>query len=311
MRSGLRVATCWDLSAAHRLLFGGWRDDPGLIWAALNNLSTSTIPSLGQLDLLVDAGDDGGDPENPVRPDGHLRPEWTSGSWVRSPNRLARWAAAALIVADAQQQRLSALRTRGDPVATAWSESAAEMLCSELEADGLPVDRDRAEQIIAAAVGNRARDASDQAALRMRRDDTVLRHVPDATDVDLRNPAQVRAMLARAGFDVPDTRSWRLEPFVGAHPVIEALLAWRKAERIGTTYGYSWLDSHVGADGRLRGAWSGSDGAAGRMTAKQAYTTSRPSCVRRLPPSPGTSLCGPTSVRSSHGFSPPYPRTPA
>ena len=42
---------------------------------------------------------------------------------------------------------------------------------------------------------------------------------------------------------------------------------WRKAERVATTYGYAWLDENLEADGRLRGEWSGSDGAAGRMTA--------------------------------------------
>jgi DNA polymerase-1 len=52
-----------------------------------------------------------------------------------------------------------------------------------------------------------------------------------------------------------------------AHPLVGALLDWRKAERIATTYGYAWLDENLGADGRLRGAWTGSDGAAGRMTA--------------------------------------------
>ena len=66
---------------------------------------------------------------------------------------------------------------------------------------------------------------------------------------------------------MPDTRSWRLEPLRDAHPLVAALLAWRKAERIATTYGYGWLDRHVGTDGRLRGAWTGCDGAAGRMTA--------------------------------------------
>ena len=49
--------------------------------------------------------------------------------------------------------------------------------------------------------------------------------------------------------------------------MIDALLTWRKAERIATTFGYRWLDEHVGVDGRLRGTWSASDGAAGRMTA--------------------------------------------
>ena len=46
-----------------------------------------------------------------------------------------------------------------------------------------------------------------------------------------------------------------------------ALLDWRKAERIATTYGWGWLDRHVGPDGRLRGSWGAADAAAGRMTA--------------------------------------------
>jgi DNA polymerase I len=66
---------------------------------------------------------------------------------------------------------------------------------------------------------------------------------------------------------VPDTRAWRFRTLRDTHPLVDALLAWRKAERISTTYGYAWLDEHVGADGRLRGAWTGSDGASGRMTA--------------------------------------------
>ena len=65
---------------------------------------------------------------------------------------------------------------------------------------------------------------------------------------------------------MPDTRAWRLEQHRDGHPVVEALLTWRKAERIATTYGYRWLDEHV-RGGRLRGEWTSSDGAAGRMTA--------------------------------------------
>ena len=74
-------------------------------------------------------------------------------------------------------------------------------------------------------------------------------------------------MLAGAGIELPDTRAWRLRALAGTHPLVDALLTWRKAERVATTYGYAWLDEHLGADGRLRGYWTGSDGAAGRMTA--------------------------------------------
>ncbi|HEX7188474.1 MAG TPA: DNA polymerase, partial [Actinomycetes bacterium] len=110
-------------------------------------------------------------------------------------------------------------------------------------------------------------DATAAAASRARRDAEVLSHLPGTPEVDLRNPAQVRDLLRRVGIDLPDTRSWRLEPLRGAHPLVDALLTWRKAERIATTYGYGWLDRHVGSDGRLRGTWTGCDGAAGRMTA--------------------------------------------
>ncbi len=265
--AGVRVATCWDLAAVHRLLFGGWSADAGLIWACLHGLDVTAIPELGQLDLLADGGEDGGDPEAPVRPDGQLRPEWSGGGWARGAHRLGRWAATAFAAAQLQQGLLRRLSVGGDPMATARSESAGELLGVELSADGLPLDVREAGRLIAAAVGARPVDAADELAQRRRRDALVQRHIPDGDRVDLRNPAQVRAMLNAAGIDVPDTRSWRLEPFVGAHPVVEALLGWRKSERIATTYGYNWLDANVGPYGRLRGAWSGSDGAAGRMTA--------------------------------------------
>ncbi|WP_345712703.1 DNA polymerase, partial [Kineococcus glutinatus] len=83
-----------------------------------------------------------------------------------------------------------------------------------------------------------------------------------------RNPAQVLAALRDLGLDLPDTRAWRLERFRDAHPVVPALLAWRRAERTATTYGYGWLDRHVGPDGRLRGAWGAADSGSGRMTAQ-------------------------------------------
>ncbi|MBV9823126.1 MAG: DNA polymerase I [Actinobacteria bacterium] len=284
---GVRVATCWDLVAVHRLIFGGWRSDPGRIWAALHDLDPDSIPGTGQLDLFGGGGDEGTDPEDPVRPDRHLRPEWTGGGWARDPERLARWAEVALRASILQQHRLAP--AAGDVAATARSESAAELLCAELTVDGLPIDLDRAEQIIASFAGPRPKDAAEAAAIRERRDGTVLRLVPNSAGIDLRNPAQVRTLLARVGIDVPDTRSWRLERFAGAHPVIEALLAWRKAERIATTFGYEWLARNVGPDARLRGTWSGSDGAAGRMTA-QAGLHNLPADLRPAVAAPAGSV---------------------
>jgi DNA polymerase-1 len=264
-RAGLAIGRCWELSAVHRLLFGGWQAAPELIWAALHDLPADEIPGHGQLDLLGAAGDEGTDPEDPVRPDGYLRPEWSGGGWQRTPERAPVWARTALQAALLQRRRLVQLPVAGDPIATAHSESAAELLCAELAVEGLPIDRPRAQDLIASYIGARPTGSQDAEEIRHRRDAEVLRLV--SGEYDLRSAGQVRQLLSELGIDVPDTRSWRLEHFRGAHPAVEALLRWRKAERIATTYGYDWLDRNVGADGRLRGVWTGSDGAAGRMTA--------------------------------------------
>jgi DNA polymerase-1 len=195
------------------------------------------------------------------------------GGWGRDPTRLAVWATLALR-AQARQEELLRLRGRqpdvtGDPVRTAHAESAAASLCVELERDGLPIDRSELERLVGEAVGPRPANTDEATASRRQRDRTVLRHLPGgaASGTDLRNPAQVREALRGVGIDLPDTRSWRLEPWRDHHPVVAALLAWRKSDRIATTYGYEWIDRHIGTDARLRGGWQASDGAAGRMTA--------------------------------------------
>jgi DNA polymerase I len=277
---GTRLATCWDITAAHRLLFGGWRADPGWAWAQVRGLATDTMPAGGPLDLFGMTGPDDGDDADPVAPDGHLRPEWVSGGWSDSADRLARWAELARVLASLQQDALAALAGRPMAVPTARSESAAELLCAELSADGLPMDRAVAEQVLAGFIGPRPRSDPEAAASRAARDAQVLRHAPAGATADLRSPAQVRSLLARVGVDVPDTRAWRLRELRDGHPLVGALLEWRKAERIATTYGYAWLDENLGADGRLRGTWTGSDGAAGRMTAS-AGLHNMPAAMRR------------------------------
>jgi DNA polymerase-1 len=258
------ITRSWDVLTVHRLLRGGWRTSTGHTWAWLHGLAASSIPAMGQLDLLGDHGDDGDDPEHPLRPDGHLRPEWTSGGWSRDPERLAAWAALAVDAAALQRARLGERSPRS--LSTAHAESAAEFLCAELSDRGLPIDVDELERIITDAVGPRPTDELDEERRRTERDAAVLAHLGPGPRIDLRNPADVKAMLRRVAVDLPDTRAWRLEQHRDTHPVVPALLLWRKAERIATTYGYRWMDEHVHG-GRLRGDWSSSDGAAGRMTA--------------------------------------------
>ena len=267
---GIHLDRCWDIVEAHRILVGGRGDDPAVAWATVCRLAASALPRAGGGDLFDfttehDAGDRG-DPESPVRSDGYLRPEAVNRTWQRSPARVLAWAGAAVDTATRQIAALSEISPRA--FSTGNCESAAALLCVELAATGLPVDRPTIERLIEESAGPRPENEAQARETRRARDAEVLCHAPGRGSTDLRNPSQVRDLLASVGVVVPDTRAWRLVPFRDTHPLVPALLTWRKAERIATTYGYHWLDAFIGPDDRLRGGWTACDGAAGRMTAQ-------------------------------------------
>ena len=266
---GVRPRACWDLGAVARLLHGMSRDDPGASWAAAHDLELPPLPD-GELTLLDLAGE--GDDATAVRADGQLSREWLRGSWAADPRDAATWAALALATQELQESGVRRLPDRRAsigalplPYLTALSESMAALLGVELEHDGLPIDRVVLDALLTETVGPRPRSEAEESAARHARDSLVWSKFP-GEPVDLRNPANVRDLLARVGIDVPDTRSWRLEPYAGSSPAVATLLAWRKAERIATTYGWSWSQRDIAGDDRLRGMWGASEGA-GRMTA--------------------------------------------
>jgi DNA polymerase-1 len=270
--AGIPVTRCWDVAEAHRLLAGGWEATPQVAWAAAYRLDPAGLPAATRGDLFdfdsarsVDDERDG-EGASVVRPDGYLDPDAGTPDWRPDDETLVAWGRAALSCAGAQESELAAVGPRS--VAAAHSESAAALLCVELERDGLPLDRSTAERMIAEAAGPRPDDEADARRIRGERDRVVLATTPGRESTDLRNPLQVKELLASVGVIVPNTRKWVLEPFRESHPLVGALLEWRKAERIATTYGYPWLDAHVGPDDRLRGGWPACDGAAGRMTAQ-------------------------------------------
>jgi DNA polymerase I len=270
--SSLRIRACWDLGAVGRLLHGLRREDPAAVWAAEAGLpepagSAGSGGSLGLFDLdEVDTG--------PVRDDGQLSAEWVHGRATEDLASALRWAEVGLTLQLRQSQRIVGLpdprrqpRAPSLALLTAYAESAGALLATELEQNGLPVDRDVFGALLQAAIGDRPVDEADERAKHRAREAAVLSEFPGTPDADLRSPAQVRELLLRVGLDLPDTRSWRLEPHAAIVPAVAALLAWRKADRLATTYGWRWLDANVGEDGRLRGGWAVADGGAGRMTA--------------------------------------------
>lgn len=279
LQAGVRPRTCWDLGAVARLLWAVRREEADAVWAAAQGLP---IPAAEIRRLGAQAGPslfellDNEDCDGPIGPDGTLDRRWVAGGWSADPQAAQQWAELALQVQQIQAGRLASIPDpRAQPrqpslsLLTALSESAAALLAVELGLHGLPLHLPTAERLLREVIGERPRDAAHELQLRQIRDDGVLRHAPGKS-VDLRSPASVRALLGSVGLDLPDTRSWRLEPHANTSPLVAALLGWRKAERVATTYGYGWLDRCVevrGGRGRLRGEWRASDGAGGRMTA--------------------------------------------
>src|SRR6185295_6949105 len=126
------IARAFDLAAVHRLLHGGWRADPALVWALAHDLDPETVPQVQPPDLF-DQGPTPAELAEPIGPDGHLRPQWPDGEWSSSAGRAATWAELARQVAIAQQAQLTPLAADHPQVlATARAESAAEVLCVEL-----------------------------------------------------------------------------------------------------------------------------------------------------------------------------------
>lgn len=263
--AGVAPTRAWDVAEAHRLLHGGFAAGPGLAWAAVRGLRADDVAGAPTGDLFELVSERvPGDPSSVELPDGHLRGD--AADWLRDPANLEAWARAALETAHLQHDLAERTSTR--LVGTVHAESAAALMCVELWRDGLPLDRARTEELVAQAAGPRPTTDAEDVAARRERDALVLRHAPGRESTDLRNPAQVKELLAAVGVDVPNTRKWVLEPYRGVNPLVDALLGWRRDERIATTYGYRWLDAHVGPDDRLRGHWTACDGAAGRMTAE-------------------------------------------
>jgi DNA polymerase-1 len=294
--AGARPRACWDLGAVARLLHGSWRDDEGAVWALHRGLPLPDRVQ-GELSLLDLAGED----DAAVRPDGQLSREWLRGEWARDLDHATTWAGLALEVFAEQERGVRALPDHrcapGSsplPYLVALSESMAALLAVELEHDGLALDRAVLEEMLTATIGPRPLTDSEEVAVRRARD-AVVWEAFGGDVVDLRNPANVRELLARHGVDVPDTRSWRLEPYAASSPGIAALLQWRKAERIATTYGWTWIDRDVGDDDRLRGVWGASEGA-GRMTASAGLHNLPAELRPAVRPGPGRVL-----VRSDLG----------
>jgi len=98
---GVRLSSCWDLAAVHRLAHGGWKASPTMVWAGACGLPVADAPEPVEPDLFTP--EEPGDPNDPVRPDGHLRPGWFAEGAGRE--RVLRWALLAVEAARRTAER--------------------------------------------------------------------------------------------------------------------------------------------------------------------------------------------------------------
>ena len=238
---------------------GGWRADPALVWAGAHDLDPETVPPARRPTCSTRARRP---PSWPSRsdPTATCARSGRPASGRRRPSALAPWAALALDVAD----RPAGAARRHSPPTTPrrWRRRGPSRRpsCCAPSWPRRPARRPpaRPSGIIAAIVGPRPRSDAEAAAQRAR---TRRR---GAAPRARRAPSPTCATRPRCGRCCGASASRCPTPGPGgwsrsATPTRSSRRCWRGArlERTATTYGYGWLDEHVGADGRLRGQWTG------------------------------------------------------
>ena len=290
VEAGIPVARAWDVAEAHRLLNGGWSATAGQCWAAAHSIPLDGVPAPPTGDLFEFAADAPATrPTRSSTPRATCAATTTSGWATPSTCTPGRGRRSRRPTCSTTPPR----RPRCGWSARCWSESAAAVLCLELERDGLPVDRARRRGAHRgrrrAAPDDDADDARDPPRPR-RRGAAPTRRAASAPTCATRRRCS-RPARRRSGVDVPNTRTWVLEPYRTRTRSSTRCSTWRKDERIATTYGYRWLDDHVGPDDRLRGGWTACDGAAGRMTAQNGlHNLPGPAAPGRRRPHAGSRL---------------------
>jgi len=88
---------------------------------------------------------------------------------------------------------------------------------------------------------------------------------PDGKEWNFASPQQVRKAAKLLGVDLPDTKDETLALYANEHQFIATLRNYRKASKLASTYGASWLENGYHEDGRIYASWRQLRAATGRM----------------------------------------------
>jgi DNA polymerase-1 len=179
--------------------------------------------------------------------------------------------ASVVAVHAAQQRRLAAdprLRT------LAAAESAGGIVAEEMRAEGLPWRADVHDALLTEALGPRPAGHGRPPRL------VALAAKVEAAfgrPVNPDSPAELLRAFARAGFELPSTRSWVIRRV--DHPAVAPLLAYKDLARLHAAHGWNWLRTWV-HEGRFRPEYVVGGVVSGRWATRGGGALQIPRAVR-------------------------------
>ncbi|MGP3968375.1 bifunctional 3'-5' exonuclease/DNA polymerase [Streptomyces sp. 6N223] len=261
LRSGVRVARCYDVEAAEALLLGheGRYGEPRSLSAAWARLRGLPVPE---------------DP--PLSAPASAQPSLFEAGPVPLPAD-ADPLQALMEVYAGQLARTDAAEHPGRLRLLLAAESAGMLVAAEMRRAGLPWRADIHRGLLAELLGERYPGGGEPRRL-AELAERISRAFGEGVTVRPDLPADIIRAFSRAGIRLSSTRSWEL----GAveHPAVAPLLEYKKLYRIYTAHGWSWLREWV-RDGRFRTEYLPGGTPTGRWTSNGGGALQIPRVMRR------------------------------
>ncbi|MGW0434984.1 bifunctional 3'-5' exonuclease/DNA polymerase [Micromonospora sp. NPDC003197] len=260
LRAGVRVDRCHDVELTESLLLGyagRWGEPRGLpaAWARLTGAPVPADP-----------------PPRPAAPPG----DGQAALFDALPGPPAVGLDALVRVYADQHARIEATAEAGRFRLLVAAESAGALVAVEMAAHGLPWRVDVHEEILLdllgepSPVGGPPRRLAELAA--------QIAEAFGVRQLHADSPAELLRAFARAGVELPNTRSWVLRKV--DHPAVPLLLEYKELYRIWTAHGWAWRDTWV-RDGRFRPEYVPGGVVSGRWATRGGGALQIPKVIRR------------------------------
>ncbi|GAA0395714.1 bifunctional 3'-5' exonuclease/DNA polymerase [Micromonospora gifhornensis] len=260
LRAGVRVERCHDVELTESLLLGhaGRWGEPRSLAAAWARLTGAPVPPDPP-------------PRAPAPPGAGQAALFDAVPGPPGPGITAL----TRVYAD-QLDRIAATGHPGRFRLLVAAESAGALIAAEMGAAGLPWRADVHDAVLAELLG----EPSPVGGPPRRLADLTAR-IAEAfgvRQVHADSPAELLRAFARAGIDLPNTRSWVLREV--DHPAVPLVLEYKELYRIWTAHGRAWRDAWV-RDGRFQPEYVPGGVVSGRWATRGGGALQIPKVIRR------------------------------